>query len=86
MRFGYQKGYWRFRFKGKTFSIGVSEILCVLAGIGLFAMMEFSSKEDPLKAGYVYRSGYGQGEEEIRLIAQGAGEDARELELAFTVE
>lgn len=86
MRFGYQKGYWRFRFKGKSFSIGVSEILCVLAGIGLFAMMEFSSKEDPLKAGYVYRSGYGQGEEEIRLIAQGAGEDARDLELAFTVE
>lgn len=86
MRFGYQKGYWIFRFNGKQVFVGVNEVLCILAGIILFFAMEVSGRDDPLKEGYIRRNEYGKGEEEIVLIAEGIGDANQAMEVVFPVE
>lgn len=86
MHFGYQKGFWIFRFRGKQFSIKISEVLCILAGVILFFAVEASGRTDPLRDGYIRRNEYGKGEEEIVLIAEGAGYGNQGIEIVFPVE
>lgn len=80
MRFGYQKGFLTFRFNGKSVSIKTAEIFCVLLGVLLFLLAEFQAGQDPLQERYLFRNGYGQGEEKVQLLVEGLEEDAVEVE------
>lgn len=75
MHFGYQNGSWIFRFRRKQFSVRLKEILCVLSGIFLFLFVEMQNRIDPLREGYVSRSDYGQGEEELDLLVGGVRDE-----------
>lgn len=85
MHFGYQKGSFLFRYKKKEIQISSLEVLCVLAGTLLFLLLEVQSRSDPLKAGYVSRSAYGQGEEKLDLVVEGLGGQDKELVLDLTI-
>ena len=85
LHFGYQKGSFLFRYKKKEIQISSLEVLCVLAGALLFLLLEVQSRSDPLKAGYVSRSAYGQGEEKLDLVVEGLGGQDKELVLDLTI-
>lgn len=86
MHFGYQKGYWIFRFRGRTLSIGVTELLCVLAGIVLFGIMEIVNPTKPLQDGYVQRSSYGQKKDTVDLMVEAPGYSDEAVAITFSVE
>lgn len=86
MRFGYQKGSWIFRFKGKKYSLSAAELICIIAGVFLFLLVELNGRNDPLKEGYISRGSYGKGGEEVVLLAEGLKEDGGKTEIAFSVE
>ncbi len=81
MHFGCQKGYLTFQFKGKSLQISFSEIACVLAGILLFGISWAVRQEDPIRMGYVARKEYGKGQEELKLVVKGAGEEEIQMEI-----
>lgn len=62
-----------------------AELLCVLAGVILFILLEIACRNTPLSDGYVYRNSYGQGEERVTVVARGL-EEGKELEIQFQVE
>lgn len=85
MRIGYQKGSLIFRSKKKTIAVSRLEILCVAAGLILFLLLELQSRNDPLKAGYIARGAYGQGEEKLDLVVEGLDGQEKGLALDLTV-
>lgn len=74
MRFGFQKGSLIFRFDKREIRITSAELLCLLAGVLLFAAAGLAGGQEPVEAGYVARREYGQGEEETSLLVNGLEE------------
>ncbi len=85
MRFGYLKGSLISRYKKKTIMVSRLEVLCVLAGLILFLLLEFQSRNDPLREGYISRSAYGQGEARLDLVVEGFEGEEKGLPLDLTV-
>lgn len=83
MRFGFQKRSLIFRFKQTEIVLGIQELLCILASVVLFFLVEFTDRENPVYQGYIERGSYGQGEETIVLIVEGLEEKG--VEISFPV-
>lgn len=64
----------------------IAELLCVLAGILLFGLMEVMNPEEAMGDGYIQRNTYGQGKDTVELMIEAPGHSHEAEEIAFPVE
>ncbi|MDO5550095.1 MAG: hypothetical protein Q4F76_02915 [Lachnospiraceae bacterium] len=64
----------------------IAELLCVLAGILLFGLMEVMNPEEAMGDGYIQRNTYGQGKNTVGLMIEVPGHSHEAAEITFPVE
>lgn len=64
----------------------ITELLCVLAGILLFGLMEVMNPQKAMGDGYIQRNAYGQGKDTVGLMIEVPGHSDEAAEITFPVE